>query len=151
MRIVFAFHPSPETLPLDWRDGVPTGFVVRRIDQALAQQLQDDLVAHGNPPWFEQFWGGIDNFLNHGFGFVAIGPAGIASNCRAVWVRDGVAEIQVSTRGYGRHQGLATLVCRAFLEHCSASGLTPGYGCEEDNLASIGLAHKLGFLPVVRI
>jgi RimJ/RimL family protein N-acetyltransferase len=147
MRILFKFEPSHAALPLDWRETVPSGFAVRRIDRSLAEELQATLLAHGNPPWFEEIWGGIDRFLTDGFGFVAIGPEGIASNCRSSSVSNGVGEIQVSTRSYGRQKGLATLVCRAFIEHCLISGLTPGYACDEDNLASIGLAHKLGFVP----
>ena len=146
MRLVFKCGQSPLPLPPGWRETVPAGFVIRRLDRPLAEQLQADLVAHGNSPWFDRIWGGVDNFLNDGFGFVAIGPEGIASNCRASSVTNGVAEIQVSTRSHGRRQGLATLVCRAFVEHCLIVGLTPAYACDEDNLASIGLAKKLGFV-----
>ena len=143
-RRTFEFRPPPELVDSDWRLDVPDGFIVKRMDRALASQLRDNLVAAGIPDWFKQHWGGIDTFLEHGFGFVAVGEEGIASNCRAAWVKNGEAPIQVSTRQYARRTGLGTLVCRAFIEHCLASGLTPVYECDEDNFASIALAEKLG-------
>ena len=128
-----------------WRERIPDGYSVQPIDIVLARELQDLLVAAGNEPWFDNLWGSVEGFVENGFGFVAIGPGGIASNSRACWIKDGVAPIQVSTRGFARSRGLGTAVCFAFIEHCQAIGLTPSYSCESENLASIALAGKLGF------
>lgn len=155
MRIIFDFQPSTECPPLDWRERVPSGFAIRRIDTDIAARLQADLVAAGRGPWFEEVWGSIPEFLEQGFGFVAEwegdGAPFLAANCRSTrWqgIQDGVASIQVSTRVRFQGQGLATLVCAAFIEHCLAQGLTPEYSCEEENTASAALALKLGFVPI---
>ena len=121
-----------------------------RMDESLARELRGNLIAAGNPCWFEQHWGGIEGFLERGFGFAAVGENGIASNCRAPWVKDGLVPIQVSTRVYARRCGLGSVVCRAFIEHCLARGLTPTYECDEDNLPSAALALKLGFVEVMK-
>jgi RimJ/RimL family protein N-acetyltransferase len=147
-RIVFKYEPGPTAPATEWREAIPAGFHIRRMDRTLAEELDRDLVANGNPPWFDAQWGGVDAFLQDGFGFVAIGPEGIAGNCRATSVVDGVAEIQISTRSAYRRTGLGTIVCRAFIDHCIRSGLTPAYACDDDNLASRALARRLGFVPL---
>ena len=159
MRIIFDFQPSFGRPPLDWREGVPVGFTIRAIDGDIATRLQADLVAVGRGAWFDEVWGGIPDFLEQAFGFIAEweddGIPFIAANCRACpmagngqGIRDGVAPIQVSTRVRFQKQGLATLVCAAFIEHCLELGMTPEYGCEEENTASAALALKLGFVPI---
>ncbi len=113
----------------------------------LAIELQENLVAAGGAPWFDDLWGSPKGFVENGFGFVAVGSEGIACNCRACWVKDAVVPLQVSTRIYARGRGLATVVCRAFIEHCLANEWMPEYSCVSDNYASIALAAKLGFVP----
>ena len=152
MRINFEFRPSEGCPPLEWRKLIPEGFEVRRIDSEIASRLQANLITAGVGPWFDQVWGNISEFLNGGFGFIAEceveGAPFLASNCRSWSVQGGVASIQVSTRAAFRGQGLAVLVCSAFIEHCLEHGLTPEYSCEEENSASAALALKLGFVPV---
>lgn len=159
MRIIFDFQPSPDHPPIDWRERIPPGFAIRPIDAAIAARLQEDLIVAGRGPWFDQVWGSIPQFLEQGFGFVAEwegdGAPFLAANCRACpmagngqGIKDVVAAIQVSTRARFQGQGLATLVCAAFIEHCLELGMTPEYSCEEENTASVALALKLGFVPI---
>ncbi len=162
MRIVFEFRPSPDRPPLNWRERIPDGFTISRMNADSAARLQADLIVGGRRPWFDQEWESIPQFLEHGFGFVAEwhgdGVPFIAANCRAcpmtgngLGIKDGIAPIQVSTRARFQHQGLATLVCAAFIEHCLECGMTPEYGCDEENTNSAALALKLGFVPVGKV
>ncbi len=162
MRIIFDYQPSANRPSLNWQDHIPTGFTIRRMDADIVARLQADLVAGGRGPWFDEVWGGIPQFLEQAFGFVAEwegdGEPFIAANCRACpmagngqGVKDRVVAIQVSTRARFQRQGLATLVCAAFIEYCLEHGMTPEYGCDEENTASAGLALKLGFVPVGKI
>jgi RimJ/RimL family protein N-acetyltransferase len=134
--------------PVDWKERLPADFVLRRIDRDIAERLQKDLIASGNPPWFEAVWGSIDNFLEHGFGFVILCDEAIVSNCRTWSVNEGIAAIQVSTRVKYRQRNLATFAGSAFIEHCLTNGLIPEYSCEQENVASAKLAQKLGFIPI---
>jgi RimJ/RimL family protein N-acetyltransferase len=159
VRIIFDFQPSPDRPPLDWRERLPADFTLRRMDTDIATRLQADLIALGRGPWFDEVWGGIPQFLEQAFGFVVEWEGDdtpfIAANCRACpmpeneqGIKDSVVPIQVSTRVRFQKQGLATLVCAAFIEHCLELGMTPEYGCEEENTASAALALKLGFVPI---
>ncbi len=147
MRIRFKFEPSSDSLRSDWLEKLPTGFTLERMDRSIAEQLEQDLVRAGNAAWFEEVWSGIDRFLDDGFGFAVSHDAFIVSNTRSWSVKDGVAAIQVSTRSKYRHIGLGYLCCRAFIQHCLENGLTPEYSCVAENVASIALARKLGFVP----
>lgn len=148
MRILFDYRPSAENAGCNWRAVLPAHVTLERIDETLAQSLQRDLVAAGNAPWFDHIWGGIDRFLQLGFGYAVVHEGSVVSNCRTHSVNAGVAAIQVSTRYAYRRQGLAFVTCRAFLEHCSAHGLQPEYSCLEENAASVALALRLGFVQV---
>ncbi len=155
MRTTFEFRPTAAAPPLNWRELAPPGFAIRRIDSDIATRLDVDLKAALGYSWFNDVWGGIEGFIQGGFGFVAEfdGSDGLrlASNCRQWGSPDGIAPIQVSTRAVFRGRGLATLVSSAFIEECLRRGLTPEYSCESDNYASIALAAKLGFSASVTV
>lgn len=149
MRITFEFRPVEGRPPCEWRERIPVGFSISRIDADLAASLDADLTEALGYSWFNTVWGGVEGFLANGFGFVAEyqgsdGPR-LASNCRQWGSHDGLAPIQVSTRAAFRGRGLATLVGAAFVEECLRRGMSPEYSCEADNVASIRLAAKLGF------
>lgn len=151
MRIVFEYRPQPQHVSSDFRALLPPGLALQRIDAAIAGRLQEDLVAAGNPPWFDKIWGGIDAFLAGGFGYAILNDGAVVSNCRSWSVIDGVAAIQVSTRGAFRERGLGCIVCSAFVEDCRSRGLQPEYSCVEENSASYSLASKLGFVAVGKV
>ena len=146
-RIIFDYRPAPVHLSPGRHEPLPHGFTVWRINKNIAEQLQRDLIAAGNQPWFDAIWGGIEPFLESGFGFVILYDGDIVSNCRSSSVENGVAAIQVSTRMKYRKMNLATVVCSAFIEHCVALGIEPEYSCLEENAASAALGAKLGFIP----
>lgn len=70
----------------------------------------------------------------------------VLSECTAVFVGRGEAEIDVHTDENHRNLGLGTLTASAFLEECLARGLRPSWTCWPEREASIALAKKLGFV-----
>jgi RimJ/RimL family protein N-acetyltransferase len=68
------------------------------------------------------------------------------SECTAVFVGRGEAEIDIHTDENHRNLGLGTLTASAFLEECHARGLRPSWTCWPEREASIALAKKLGFV-----
>jgi len=71
---------------------------------------------------------------------------------QATWVGGAVsarhANIDVETVAPFRRGGLASLVCRAFIDHCRERGLTPLWEADDANAASRTLAHTLGFRQI---
>jgi RimJ/RimL family protein N-acetyltransferase len=70
----------------------------------------------------------------------------VVSECTAVFVGRGEAEIDIHTDENHRQLGLGTLTASAFLEECLARGLRPSWTCWPEREASIALAKKLGFV-----
>jgi len=70
----------------------------------------------------------------------------VLSECTAVFVGRGGAEIDIHTDENHRNLGLGTLTASAFLEECLARGLRPSWTCWPEREASIALAKKLGFV-----
>lgn len=70
----------------------------------------------------------------------------VASECTAVFVGRGEAEIDIHTDENHRDLGLGVLTAGAFLEECLGRGLRPNWTCWPEREASIALARKLGFV-----
>jgi len=117
-----------------WRERIPAEYDVRRIDAEIATRVNGPV----------EIWGSIERFLTHGLGFCITQGDRICSNCQTVAVGDRRAEIGIGTEESCRRQGLATLVGRAYLEHCLANNFAPEWQCYH-NAASELLALKLGF------
>jgi RimJ/RimL family protein N-acetyltransferase len=73
----------------------------------------------------------------------------VVSECTAVFVGRGAAEIDIHTDENHRNLGLGTLTASAFLDECHARGLRPNWSCWPEREASIALAKKLGFVEGV--
>ncbi len=134
-RKAFTFNPTVfAARHSDWRARIPAGYVIRRYDHALAEYT--DLA---------DFWGGLDNFLAHGFGFAVLKDDQVISRCHTVMVGGGEAEIDIETVQAYRRRGLAALAACAFIEQCQEQGLRPAWSCWDNNIPSQILAQKLGF------
>jgi RimJ/RimL family protein N-acetyltransferase len=134
-RKAFTFKPAVFTeRHTGWRERIPTGCAIRQYDRTLAEDTE-----------LADFWGDLDNFLVHGFGFAVMKGEEVISRCHTVMVGGGEAEISIETAETCRRQGFATLAACAFIEQCLEQGLHPAWSCWDNNTPSQILAHKLGF------
>jgi GNAT acetyltransferase len=60
-------------------------------------------------------------------------------------------DVSVDTIATARQLGLATLTAAAMIRHERAAGREPVWGADEDNVASLRLAKRLGFVAVDEI
>jgi RimJ/RimL family protein N-acetyltransferase len=90
------------------------------------------------------FWGSYDAFAKGGFGRVAIIDGKPASVAYANVVSAVEANISVYTAEPFRRQGLARLVCRAFIADTASRALDLTWDCDVANSASAALAISLG-------
>lgn len=124
-----------------WRARLPTGITAHPIrEQLLADHPELAEAA-------TLFFGSSAAFLQRSFGICLLDGGSLASVCRAVFVGKGEAEIDVYTAEPYRGRGLAFLAASAFIEASIQRGLHPVWGCWPENLPSLALAHRLGFLP----
>ncbi len=132
----------------DWRAVVPEGYAVARINAALLAQPGLDIPPH-IPGWMRSNWGSVEAFRERGFGFgvVHTEAQAVVSWTLADCISGDRCEIGIQTRSDYRRHGLATLVVAAALEHALSGGLREvGWHCNTDNLGSIGVAVKTGFV-----
>jgi RimJ/RimL family protein N-acetyltransferase len=121
----------------DWRMKIPPGFHFQSIDESIA--LKIGVLAS---------WSSVDDFITNGIGYAMMKGGEIASTCISVFSSLEKVEIDVHTNEKFRRQGLAELVCTAFIEKCIQSGKTPNWECFSDNELSQYLAKKLGFVAL---
>jgi RimJ/RimL family protein N-acetyltransferase len=125
------------------------GFRVKRITR--------ELLAEQKPPnaervleEIESCWTTLDNFWARGFGFCALTDAGdIAGWCTAEYVSDQVCGVGIETVEAHQGQGVATLVARAFAQHCLANGWTAHWDSWTSNVPSLKVAQKAGFRKIL--
>lgn len=130
-RMAFRFVPERFAALPDWRERVPQGFVMRSIDAELAARS----------PAYRPM---VDPRTRQ-FGVCLLHGEVIASECTAVYVGGGQAEVDIHTREDYRGRGLAGLTASAFIEETLRRGLLPNWSCWPERLASAALARKLGF------
>jgi RimJ/RimL family protein N-acetyltransferase len=70
----------------------------------------------------------------------------VLSECTAVFVGRGAAEIDIHTDENHRNLGLGAITASAFLDACHARGLRPNWSCWPEREVSIALAKNLGFV-----
>jgi hypothetical protein len=131
-------------MPAPNRRALPTGFAIRRIDDALA--ANDDIAE-----CLLESWPSAEHFLAHGFGHAVMDgerPVSLAFSC-AAW--GGRQEINLLTFEDGDEgQGFATQACAAWLAEALHAGVTPHWTAMASNAASLHLARKLGFAETAR-
>lgn len=87
----------------------------------------------------------VENFLENGTAYCVIHEEKIVSICYSFSVGGGLADIGVFTVKKHQGEGLALVVCSAFIEECLKKKLTPIWDCGNRNEPSIKLVEKLGF------
>ncbi len=131
----------------------PPGFFLEPISESLGQSILDGSGTHsfGIDPWFIRIAGGPAAYAANELGLALVKNGQIASLCGFCGWGYGEVEMEVGTVPAFRGQGLATIVCAAFMRQCQQRGLQPAYSCQAGNHASIAVAHKLGFVEIEAI
>jgi len=132
-------------LQVDWRQGLPQGFAMTRVDEDLLKQarLANAQRVQG---WASNNFGSIPQFLKHGFGFCLVHDDQIVSWCMSDCVSGCRCEIGIHTAEAYRRRGFAVRTVAAAVEHCLATGLTHvGWHCSSTNSGSAATARAVGF------
>jgi RimJ/RimL family protein N-acetyltransferase len=141
------YHYLCRAVRFDWRNHVPEGYAVRRLDRAL---LDDTDVAFPDAvhDWmdFEQVWWTVDNFLSRGISFVVLRDREVVAWCTPDCVARDQMDVGVITHPAHRGRGLAAVAVAATVEHALRHGFSAvGWHCNADNVGSWKTAEKVGF------
>ncbi len=96
--------------------------------------------------WIGNNWGTRERYLERGFGLATVHEGAVVcwslADCRS----GDACEIGIRTHHAFRRRGLATVTVAAAVEHALKGGFrTVGWHANEDNVASIATAEKVGF------
>ena len=125
---------------------LPKGFSLHRVD--------DTLLARGDleerdwlQAWITSFWHTNEDFLKKGVGFVALHQGNkVASLCISLFVSGRQVEFGTATNPEFQNRGLSTYLAFACVQECLDRGLEPIWQCWDDNLPSLAVARKVGFV-----
>lgn len=134
VRKTFLFSRGNFLQHLNWRDKLPDNYKMEFIGGNFINEHVYD----------KEFW----KLSTKRFGFSLVNGNEVVSECIAIFVGGGQAEISVDTIEKYRNKGFAKIVCSAFIEYCISIGLTPNWGCWDFRTASIALAKRLGFIEI---
>lgn len=141
------YHYLCSAVTLDWRDRLPDGYAVRRVDRALLDGpavVFPDLLRD----WMdiEQVWWTLEDFLSQGVSFVVLRQGEVVAWCTPDCVTGDRIDVGVITHPAHRRRGLAAVAVAATVEHCLSHGFSAvGWHCNADNVGSWRTAEKVGF------
>lgn len=119
---------------------IPSNYRLEKLTTSILfhyKDLKDEI---------QEYWGSIDSFLISGFGYAISEGSQVYSVCYSCSVWQNEHELSVVTYDEKkRKQNLATIVTRAHLRECLIKGVQPRWTTDNDNIASIRLAQKIGF------
>jgi RimJ/RimL family protein N-acetyltransferase len=120
-------------------EALPPGYTLQPVDSQICGRFPELVFA------YELLWGGVQNFLAHGFGYCVLADGELASACDSPFCAGGRAEIGVETKEAHRRKGLARQAATRFIAESLMRGLEPSWECWWENEASRCLAARLGF------
>jgi len=119
---------------------IASDFELRRIDEALAAQLDGGLEPHAL-----QVYPSARDFVERGLGFGAVHEGVLACAATSYTMSSRHLEVAISTRVEFRGRGLAMAVSAALMAESLARGITPNWSAS--NPVSKRLAERLGYRP----
>jgi RimJ/RimL family protein N-acetyltransferase len=141
------YHYLCRAVTFDWRNHLPEGYAVRRVDRAV---LDGDQVVFPDPlrEWmdFEEVWWTEENFLSKGISYVVLCEGEVAAWCTPDCVAGDRMDVGVITHPAHRRKGLGAVAVAATVEQCLSQGLgAVGWHCNADYVGSWKTAEKVGF------
>ena len=150
-KISYEFFILDTPLVPQWRDILPSGFHIRKIDKKLLESNVINLQSIINE--INECWYSVDDFLKNGFGFCLVytpkdeNPE-IQGWCTGEYFSEGKCGIGIETFHKHRKRGFATAMASAFVEYSMSVNIQPHWNASAINEASIRVAKKVGFKKI---
>jgi len=133
----FSFNLQATTFISGWKNRMPSGYTVKKIDAPLLHRLLTTYNELVIPSWEPS------DFLKYGVGLCLLtGEDEVVSICTSVSIGNRLVTIGIDTNDRFQRRGFGTLICSAFIEYCLTHDLIPVWECDSSNIASHALARK---------
>ena len=116
------------------------------FDVTTINQYQIEHCLEFDKKYYDEYWDSPDNFLQNGIGFCVKDGERVISEGVSIFKSNNYAEVDIITDSNYRGKGLANIVAEQFIDHCLSKNIQPRWDCDVDNVASINLGSKLGFI-----
>ena len=136
-RITYASFRPDGAYIRSWRDRVPAGCTLRRINRDWIERAAELAPA--------DFWPDREKFHAVGIGFCLCQDSRVLSTAHSAWRPTWLLEPGVATAMDIRGRGYSPLTCAPLIEYCLDRGIEPFWSCFAWNHASQSVARKLGF------
>ncbi|MCZ6681515.1 MAG: GNAT family N-acetyltransferase [Candidatus Poribacteria bacterium] len=117
---------------------VPDGCELRPIDATWFERCR-------YRDYYAAYFGSVERTLEKGFGFCLVKEHQLLSEAFAGDAALGMIEIGTITGEPYRRRGYATFCCAQLIRECEARGYRTYWNCAKNNLASAGLARRMGY------
>jgi RimJ/RimL family protein N-acetyltransferase len=133
-------------LQLDWPAQIPEGYTIQPLDAHLLERCQGHVPEHIFG-WMQANWGGVEAYLQRGFGFCMLHKDQIVSWCIGDCASGDRCEVGIHTLPEYRRRGLAAITVAATVADRFARGVKAvGWHCNQNNAGSWKTAEKVGFI-----
>ncbi len=140
-RVNFKFNSARY---IDFKKKLKIDSEIVRTDKTIFEKMTGSVI-----PRF--FWSDSNQFYTSGIGFSLLFDKIAVSNAFSAFVFDQQLEIGIETMKEYTGKGFALQSCSAIIDYCMDKNLEPIWACRLENKASLNLAQKLGFEPVLYI
>jgi GNAT superfamily N-acetyltransferase len=141
------YHYLCRAVKFDWRNNLPEGYTLHRVDPALmgdSQVVWPDPLRNFFLP--TDFWGTMENFWAQGVSFCIVHEQQVVSWCTCDCATRDQIDVGIVTHPSYRRRGLAAIAVAATVEHCLSHGFSMvGWHCNAQNVGSWKTAEKVGF------
>lgn len=123
----------------------PSDIQFERIDR----KLLENTALTGNRELLDEIrwmWPSVERFNEKGFGIAALSGDTIVCRCTAEYVSRRICGIGIETVESREKQGIAAAVTARFVDYCLKRSIIPCWECNSDNVASVRVAEKTGFV-----
>lgn len=141
----YMFLSHQNVVGLDWKERIPTGFTLKKIDKNFLycpRYKNIEFVLRE----ILQMWPSIDHYIKFGFGFSLVTKDRVACFCTAEYLSKDKCGNGIKTLQEYRNKGLATIAASAFVQHCQHKRIKTYWECNVENLVSRRVAAKVGFI-----
>lgn len=128
---------------------LPKAYDLYQIDESLLLSIRNDKII-SNPEFLlnyvEEFWGSVNNFLQFGYGYMAVNEGEIVSFAITSFLYNKTFSIGVETLEQHRRKGLAGTLVNNLMKSIYSRGYTIWWDCMDSNIASQKTAEKNGLV-----
>lgn len=135
-RVVFELQQAPDPFPAG-------DYLVRRLEPVDASCLSK---FGPETAWISKIWGGPSGLAASGFGWGVFVSGQLASVACTGFLGDTFEDIGIVTEPEFRGLGLGPVCALALCDDIKARGHRPSWTTSPNNLASVRVAQKLGFV-----